>query len=62
MNDVPEELAAEIPDPKHITVWVDEEDTMTFMFGGMGHFECLGRLRSLVAAMEAGDIENVEEE
>ena len=62
MSDVPEELAEEVPDPKHFSMWVNDEDDMSFTFGGMNVYEAVGRLHFLLDAIEAGDTESVEEE
>lgn len=61
-SDVPEELAAEIPDPKHFQMWVTEDDDMSFSFGGMNVYETVGRLRFLLDAIEAGHTESVDED
>ena len=60
-EDFPEELFNEIPDPKYFHMSV-ENDEMSFSFGGMEHYEVVGRLHTLLAAMEAGEIEAFDEE
>lgn len=62
MSDVPEELVNEIPDPKHFQMWVNEDNDMSFTFGGMDCYELTGRLRHLLTAIEMGDTESIEED
>lgn len=65
MSDFPEELKAEIPDPVFFQMWVVPEEEgggMDFSYGGMNHYEMVGRMRFLLEAIEAGDTEPVEDE
>ena len=62
-DDVPEELINEIPDPIYIHVaWENDDSLPTFSFGGMTHYEFLGRLVEFTDDIRHGTWVPVEEE